>query len=353
MSQELLLADTLLRGMTIGAQMLIAIAFLRPWPPRLVRGLGAAFVISAGCYIANSSMSLMEALGPAGTPIGILSIISPVIFWQFAMALFDDRFQIRPLTMLPYLLVAPIVVFHFSGVTGVPLDLSLIVARVVMILAFGHAMFVALRYLNDDLIEGRRRFRLVFAVAVAITGFIINYAETVSFREEAPAWILMVQAVAILIMTMIFGVWLLGMREGVLEGAGKMTALNEGGEAAQNLRAADRPAYAKLMALMDEGVWMDGALSVAGLAEKVGIPEHQLRVLINGQLGHRNFSAFLNTYRIEAAKSRLIDPAQARRQIIQIALDVGFGSIAPFNRAFKEATGVTPTEFRKNSISAS
>lgn len=353
MSQDVLLIDTLIRGMTIGAQTLIVIAFLRPWPPSVIRALGAAFVVSAGCYIVNSSSPLIEAIGPAKTPVGILSIVSPVIFWQFAMALFDDRFRMGPLTMTPYLFVAPIVVFHFSGVTGVPWDISLIVARIVMILAFGHAMFVALRFLNDDLIEGRRRFRIVFAVAVAVTGFIINYAETVSFRDEAPAWVLLFQAAAILIMTLVFGLWLVDMRDGVLEGAGKAAGIDKSGQQGKNLRATDRPAYVKLMTLMEEGGWMDGGLTVAALAEKVGIPEHQLRALINRQLGHRNFSAFLNTYRIEAAKKRLADPAEVRRQVIQIALDVGFGSIAPFNRAFKEATGVTPTEFRKNAIRGS
>src|SRR3990167_322688 len=98
---------------------------------------------------------------------------------------------------------------------------------------------------------------------------------------------------------------------------------------------------------MADGVWREEGLAVASLAAKVGVPEHQLRALINGQLGHRNFSAFLNSYRLEEARRLLSDPAQARRQVLQIALDVGYGSIAPFNRAFKEATGMTPTEFRK------
>jgi AraC-like DNA-binding protein len=33
--------------------------------------------------------------------------------------------------------------------------------------------------------------------------------------------------------------------------------------------------------------------------------------------------------------------------VLTIALDLGFGSIGPFNRAFKDATGMTPTEFRR------
>jgi transcriptional regulator GlxA family with amidase domain len=153
-------------------------------------------------------------------------------------------------------------------------------------------------------------------------------------------------------MTLGFGVWLLGMRASVLDGEAPVSAAAPPLAAPETLalKPADRPAYQKLMALMEEGVWREEGLSVAALAARVGLPEHQLRALINGQLGHRNFSAFLNAWRLPAAKALLADPAEARKQILQIALDVGFGSIAPFNRAFKEATGKTPTEFRRRAL---
>jgi AraC-like DNA-binding protein len=33
-------------------------------------------------------------------------------------------------------------------------------------------------------------------------------------------------------------------------------------------------------------------------------------------------------------------------RIITIALDAGFGSLGPFNRAFREAEGMTPSAYR-------
>ena len=39
-------------------------------------------------------------------------------------------------------------------------------------------------------------------------------------------------------------------------------------------------------------------------------------------------------------------PTQAGVPILTIALDFGFQSLGPFNRAFKADTGLTPTEFR-------
>lgn len=75
-----------------------------------------------------------------------------------------------------------------------------------------------------------------------------------------------------------------------------------------------------------------------------------MRRVINGHLGHRNFAAFVNTHRITAAKAALAAPENAGRTIAAIAFDLGFGSLGPFNRAFKEATGLTPTEFRNRTL---
>ena len=69
--------------------------------------------------------------------------------------------------------------------------------------------------------------------------------------------------------------------------------------------------------------------------------------LINQQLGYRNFNVFLNNYRIEEAKAALADPTQAEVPVTTIAMDAGFQSLGPFNRAFKATTGVTPTEYRR------
>ena len=83
------------------------------------------------------------------------------------------------------------------------------------------------------------------------------------------------------------------------------------------------------------------------------MPEHRLRRLINQGLGHRHFSAFLNAYRVADAKQVLADPRQSDVPILTIAMDVGFQSIGPFNRAFKAATGRTPGEFRREKLADS
>jgi AraC-like DNA-binding protein len=115
-----------------------------------------------------------------------------------------------------------------------------------------------------------------------------------------------------------------------------------------DLDLADRATLTRLNRAMDEEqIWRREDLSVRALADHVAVPEHRLRRLINGALGHRNFAAFVNARRIEAAKRALTDPGQARKPVSAIAYDLGFGSLGTFNRAFKDATGMTPTAWRQ------
>ena len=52
--------------------------------------------------------------------------------------------------------------------------------------------------------------------------------------------------------------------------------------------------------------------------------------------------------RLLSAAERLGDPQLRRIPVVTIALEVGYGSVGPFNRAFKERFGMTPTEYRRH-----
>jgi AraC-like DNA-binding protein len=102
-----------------------------------------------------------------------------------------------------------------------------------------------------------------------------------------------------------------------------------------------------------ERIYRQEGLTIAVLAARLDLPEHRLRQVINEGLGHRNFNAFLNRYRIDEAKAALSDPGQREVPVLTIAMDAGFQSIGPFNRAFKADTGITPTEFRRDALARS
>jgi AraC-like DNA-binding protein len=96
-----------------------------------------------------------------------------------------------------------------------------------------------------------------------------------------------------------------------------------------------------------ESLYRREGLTIGALARILGTQEYLLRRVINRHLGYRNFNDFLHSYRIPEACVRLRSPADARRPVLSIALDLGYNSIGPFNRAFKARIGMTPTEFRR------
>jgi len=100
-------------------------------------------------------------------------------------------------------------------------------------------------------------------------------------------------------------------------------------------------------ALEEEKVYLTRGLSVGGLAKRLAIPEYRLRALINKRLGYRNFNALLHKYRLRDACERLADPSKAHLPILTIALDVGYQSVAPFNQAFRDLMGCTPSDYRR------
>ncbi len=94
-------------------------------------------------------------------------------------------------------------------------------------------------------------------------------------------------------------------------------------------------------------LWKREGLGIAELARELGTQEYLLRRAINRRLGYRNFNDFLHGYRLAEVAQRLGDPAERHLPVLTIALDCGYGSIGPFNRAFKARFGVTPSQFRE------
>jgi AraC-like DNA-binding protein len=117
--------------------------------------------------------------------------------------------------------------------------------------------------------------------------------------------------------------------------------------------AEDRLAESLQHAMAVDHAYRSEDLSIAALAARLSVPEYRLRRLINQRLGHRNFNAFVNGFRLAEATAALADPLKRELPVLTIALTAGFQSIGPFNRAFKAATGLTPTEFRKQKLAES
>ena len=117
--------------------------------------------------------------------------------------------------------------------------------------------------------------------------------------------------------------------------------------------ADDRLAIALDHAMRQQRLYRGDNLTIASLAAQLAVPEYRLRRVINQRLGHRNFNAFVNAWRLQDTYDALADPGLRDRPVLTIALEAGFQSIGPFNRAFKAATGLTPSEFRQQKLADS
>ncbi|MFN2513182.1 MAG: helix-turn-helix domain-containing protein [Pyrinomonadaceae bacterium] len=106
-----------------------------------------------------------------------------------------------------------------------------------------------------------------------------------------------------------------------------------------------------LRCMKEKKPFTDGDLSLQKLAGGLSIPPHHLSQIINERLG-QTFSDFINSYRVEEAKRRLLDPAFNHLSLLGIALDVGFNSKSSFNSVFKKHTNMTPSEFRNGANGA-
>jgi AraC-like DNA-binding protein len=209
-------------------------------------------------------------------------------------------------------------------------------------------MWIAWRGRANDLIEARRGFRL--GVVGAIGGFIllVTFIEMFHNRDMSHDLGRSVTLAAILIATFIVSVGLYRFRAAELFAA-------PGVLPAPKTRAAmPSPLAQRLRATMaDERAYRAEGFTIAALAARLGEPEYRVRRAINGEMGFRNFTAFLNSFRLDEVRAALADPAQREVPILTIAIDAGFGSLGPFNRAFRDAEGMTPSEYRAGRLADS
>lgn len=122
------------------------------------------------------------------------------------------------------------------------------------------------------------------------------------------------------------------------------------------------PAAAKPMAdaeLKQKGSWLkkameaghfyrDPELTLGSLSEQLGVHTHELSRVINIAL-KKNFYDFINEYRVMDVARKMHDPAYNHITLLGIAFEAGFNSKSTFNRIFRQVTGKSPAEFKKES----
>lgn len=103
----------------------------------------------------------------------------------------------------------------------------------------------------------------------------------------------------------------------------------------------------RLDTLMEaDKLYLDAELSLASLAEQLTVSPKELSLVIN-ESKQKNFHDYLNGWRVRETARLLSHPEHQGSSLLEIAFAAGFNSKATFNRVFKQATGMTPSQYRQ------
>ena len=335
--------EAVVRGVAIGGFAAAGLALVATPRPTPTRWLGAVFFICAIAHVICGWRPTLERFDP----IWAASVVGTGLFWMFALDLLEDAPHppvwrlVAPIGALLFWLAAQV-----APLAWCPAIWSVYLA--LQILLVGHLLLVAWRGWRGDLVPQRRRLRPMLAAAAG--GYVLVVAaKDMGWLPFLPTGTMgVVQAGTLAILALGTTLALLRAEPQLVEAQPDSLATPVPAPASMELGPADRLVLARLdKAMSQDEVWRGEELSIGALAALVGAPEHRLRRLINGVLGHRNFADYVNSRRIGAAREALADPNLALKSISTIAYELGFGSLGPFNRAFRTATGSTPTAWRQ------
>ena len=348
-----------LRGAVVALFLVVcAVLLLRYAAVHRAAHLGAAMGVAGAAYAISTAPFFPAASFGWSSPFIAFAMGSPVIFWLWARAMFDERFALRPWHAALWTLLAGLGVVSHNCWTIWP-DLAGPCGRVLALATIAFAVLgIAQIPKGWRTAVTTARGRILIALLIGI-GLQMMFAAAAGLAAIPTRSISLSAALALGAFALI-AIWM--MLFDPPESQPAVASADGGtGSAARIVRSltnagpspSSQAALNHLRHLMaTERTYRQEGLTIGVLAVKLGMPEYRLRTLINDGLGHRNFNAFLNRYRLDEAKAALVDAGQAEVPVLTIALDAGFQSLAPFNRAFKADTGLTPTEFRRRAMAA-
>ena len=351
-----------LLGASVALSLAVALVLIRD------RGIDALLRGSVILLVATGAV-FTAIVGPAGSlfptwamlPLQVVAASGVVFQWSIAHLLFDRRYSHGRAVAAPALLIGMGMVLPMVIGAAVP-GLGQVAAAAVALTALalvGEMLWMLVLGRLDDLDTDRRLLRLLLAAGAAAFDILVLAAYASNWREARPIG---------------SALWMAGAKVGfklawLTLTAGQPSALvrlyrtTHATEPSptQALAApvslggigqalAARHAASIIDAMESRRLFRQQGLSVSDLAAHLRLSEHRVRAVINGHLKFRNYSAFVNHFRLREVAKDLRDPAKAHLPILTLALDAGYASVGPFNRAFRAAYGQSPSEYRQAEV---
>jgi AraC-like DNA-binding protein len=357
-------ADFLLRGGAVALLTMLALVIWKDRRQAPAMWFGLALAVGMIVYVIQTA-PFFQSLAHRFLEIALVALSNGnnPLFWFFALALFDDEFRVRPWQLLTWGSVVCFAAFtlasHDPSRAFNPMDVHAWSHRILawLPMVFGVLTIVAtLQHWRADLIEQRRWLRAF----IVVSGFLYMLGSGLARLGHSDGRFAAASSVLdILVLSII--VFVIAWRLLALDGSEMFPiAVPEPRIVNQDLEPAtlskpvvqereieqEQLASALEQLVTGDLIFREANLTINRLATKLCVPEYRLRRVINQRLGHRNFNTFLNTHRLQHVVAAMADPQRKQLPILTLALDAGFQSIGPFNRAFKSQFGVTPTVFR-------
>lgn len=348
---ESALFEGMVRAIAAGLYLATAIVIGRV-PATPARVSGALSYLSKFAHVLAQFPPAMAPLGLWYLLLDLPSTVGAALAWIFVTEFFEDSPRFDRRKLIPVGIVLANAVIAKSAPPEIARGLWLF-HNFITVGLMSHVLIIVLRSWSSDLVERRRLIVTPLYIFTSTYSIGVAFVQTMELFTFAPRQPSLFAAFALLGSSLL-GVIVFGQAGPELfRGPRDRSAGTAAREPAANLTGAERSLADQLDRLMRvERIYRTPSLRIASLASRLRVPEHRLRHLLNQGLGFRNFNAYVAQWRIDEAREALADPEQAPVPISTIAIDSGFQSLAPFNRAFKRETGLTPTEFRQRALAA-
>lgn len=274
-------------------------------------------------------------------------------FWLLSRALFRDRkvLKSKAVYVVPVIvaLEAIEVMLPSTWLDGASnewvrifTNLSSLVCVAMIVLVWSEAL-TGFNKIHDKI---ERRFRILFlgvySIPVLVAVIWLMGAETGTWAAQRKDVLLTACAFIALIGSRMAVLY----RSSLLRAASSVSSINDLNHAAETNALTNQV----IQAMKNDEVLTQVDLKVSDLANHLGVQEYKVTRCITNILNYRNFNHMVNTHRIERALNMLKNPNNNQLNISTIAFDCGYNSLGPFNRAFKQHTNTTPSQYRKESL---
>jgi AraC-like DNA-binding protein len=310
------------------------------------RALAALVALCTGAYAICTGEAFAAPAAPQAAAIALLFLCAalPAAFWAFVNVWFDDEFAVDARVWLAVALTGALglAAAERLGWTASAAGAFGLARRAIAIALVTHALYALWRGRQSDLVDERISARRAAAWIAGAYVIGVLMVELWLGGAPVPAQVQAANLAAIWLVTAGTAIALTrwDLREPVVQTGAPRAA------AAAPPSADDKLLAALERAMRGERLYRQEGLTIAQLARRLGTQEHRLRRAINRGLGYRNFNEFLHRYRLEEVAGRLKSAEDAHLPILTLALEAGYASIGPFNRAFKARYGVTPSAYR-------